>query len=70
MTDLYGRQISYLRVSVTELCNLRCRYCMPADGVCKKEHKEMLSQEETIRAIRAAATLGISKLRITGASRW
>ena len=66
MTDLYGRQISYLRVSVTELCNLRCRYCMPADGVCKKEHKEMLSQEETIRAIRAAATLGISKLRITG----
>ncbi|MBQ1362792.1 MAG: GTP 3',8-cyclase MoaA, partial [Oscillospiraceae bacterium] len=61
MIDSYGRQISYLRLSVTELCNLRCRYCMPEDGICKKRHDEILTQEETISAIRAAASLGISK---------
>ena len=66
MIDTYGRQITYLRLSVTELCNLRCRYCMPEDGVCKKRHEEMLTQEEMIMAIRAAAALGIRKLRITG----
>ena len=66
MIDTYGRQITYLRLSVTELCNLRCRYCMPEDGVCKKRHEEMLTQEEMILAIRAAAALGIRKLRITG----
>lgn len=66
MTDRYGRDITYLRVSVTELCNLRCRYCMPEDGVCKKNHSEMLTEDETIRAIEAAASLGIRKLRLTG----
>ncbi len=66
MIDTYGRRISYLRLSVTELCNLRCRYYMPADGVCKKRHEDMLTQEETITAVRAAAALGIRKLRITG----
>ena len=66
MIDSYGRSITYLRLSVTELCNLRCRYCMPADGVCKKRHEEMLTQEETLAAIRAAASLGVRKLRITG----
>ena len=66
MIDTYGRQITYLRLSVTELCNLRCRYCMPEDGVCKKRHEDMLTQEEMITAIRAAAALGIRKLRITG----
>ena len=66
MTDSFGREIRYLRLSVTELCNLRCRYCMPEDGVCKKRHEEMLTQEETILAVRAAASLGIDKLRITG----
>ena len=66
MIDSYGRRITYLRLSVTELCNLRCRYCMPADGVCKKRHDEMLTQEESVTAIRAAASLGIRKLRITG----
>ncbi len=62
----YGRRITYLRLSVTELCNLRCRYCMPEDGVCKKRHEEMLTQEEMITAVRAAVSLGIRKLRITG----
>ena len=66
MTDSFGRNISYLRLSVTELCNLRCRYCMPEAGVCKKRHEEMLTQEETVTAVRAAASLGITKLRVTG----
>ena len=66
MTDKYGREITYLRLSVTELCNLRCRYCMPEDGVSKKRHEDMLTQEEMITAVRAAAALGIRKLRITG----
>ena len=46
MIDRFGRSITYLRLSVTELCNLRCRYCMPEDGVCKKDHSSMLTQEE------------------------
>lgn len=66
MIDKYGRQITYLRLSVTDRCNLRCRYCMPEDGVCKKSHADMLTQEETITALEAAAALGIRKVRITG----
>ena len=66
MKDTYGREITYLRLSVTELCNLRCRYCMPADGVCKKEHDEMLTEEEIVMAVETAAELGVTKLRITG----
>ena len=66
MIDRFGREITYLRISVTELCNLRCRYCMPEDGVCKKTHEEMLTEDEIIMAVRAAASLGIRKLRITG----
>ena len=56
MIDRYGRDIYYLRLSVTELCNLRCRYCMPAEGVCKLRHDEMLTEDEIIRAVRAAAS--------------
>ena len=66
MTDRYGRNISYLRLSVTELCNMRCRYCMPEEGICKKRHEEMLTQEEMVLAVRAAAELGVTKLRVTG----
>ncbi len=66
MMDQHGRAITYLRVSVTELCNLRCRYCMPEEGVLKKRHEDMLTENELIMAIRAAASLGIKKLRITG----
>ena len=66
MTDAFGRTITYLRISVTELCNLRCRYCMEEDGVCKKSHDDMLTEDEMIRAVEAAASLGITKLRITG----
>ena len=66
MIDRLGRDITYLRISVTELCNLRCRYCMPEDGVCKKSHFDMLTEDEMITAVEAAASLGITKLRITG----
>ena len=66
MQDRYKREISYLRLSVTELCNLRCRYCMPAEGICKKHHEEMLTEDEMIRAVEAAASLGVKKVRITG----
>ena len=66
MIDRFGREITYLRLSVTELCNLRCRYCMPADGICKKAHDEILTEDEMICAVRAAASLGITKLRVTG----
>lgn len=66
MKDRFGRRITYLRLSVTELCNLRCRYCMPAEGVCNRRHDEQLSQEETLLALRVAAELGVRKLRITG----
>lgn len=66
MQDLFGRSITYLRLSVTELCNLRCQYCMPAEGICKKRHEEMLTEEEMILAVTAAAQLGVTKVRITG----
>ena len=66
MIDRLGRNITYMRISVTELCNLRCRYCMPEDGICKKSHFEMLTEDEMIQAVQAGASLGITKLRITG----
>ena len=66
MIDQFGRSVTYLRLSVTELCNLRCRYCMPEEGVCKKNHADMLTEDEMIQAVAAAASLGITKLRITG----
>lgn len=66
MIDRYGREIEYLRLSVTERCNLRCRYCMPESGICKKKHEEMLTEEEMIQAVQAASELGIRKVRITG----
>ena len=66
MIDTYGRKITYLRLSVTELCNLRCRYCMPEEGVCKKNHADMLTEDEMVLAVTAAAGLGVTKVRITG----
>ena len=66
MIDSYGRNITYMRLSVTELCNLRCRYCMPAEGICKHSHAETLTEDEMIQAVEVAAELGVTKLRITG----
>ena len=66
MIDRLGRNITYLRISVTDKCNLRCRYCMPEDGICIKEHTDMMTEDEIITAVEAAAALGITKIRITG----
>ena len=66
MIDNHGRQINYLRLSVTERCNLRCRYCMPEDGICRMDRIELMTEEEMIQAVEVAASLGIRKLRITG----
>jgi cyclic pyranopterin phosphate synthase len=66
LIDRHGRQINYLRLSVTDRCNMRCRYCMPAEGVPKLEHGEILSLEDLYRVARAAVTIGIEKIRVTG----
>jgi GTP 3',8-cyclase len=65
-TDKLGRTIDYLRVSLTDRCNLRCVYCMPAKGVAWKPHAEMLTYEEIERFAAIAAEEGISKIRLTG----
>lgn len=64
--DALGRNINYLRVSVTDRCNFRCAYCMPQEDVQWLPHKEILSYEEILRIIRVFTLLGISKVRITG----
>ena len=53
MRDQFERKIEYLRISVTDCCNLRCRYCMPAHGVKKLAHEDILSYEEILRDVRA-----------------
>ncbi len=65
-TDSFHRKIDYLRLSITDRCNLRCVYCMPEDGVPKFEHSDMLSYEEIVRLARISISMGISKVRITG----
>ena len=64
--DSFGRSINYLRISVTDRCNLRCLYCMPPEGVPRIPHSEILSYEEIRTAARAAAELGINRIRLTG----
>ena len=66
MQDQFQRKIEYLRISVTDCCNLRCRYCMPAHGVKKLRHADILSYEEILRNVRALAGVGIRKVRLTG----
>ena len=66
MEDNFGREIYYLRLSVTDLCNLRCIYCMPLDGVDKKKHEDIMSIDEIAEVVRAAALCGITKVRVTG----
>lgn len=66
MLDQYGRQINYLRLSVTDRCNLRCRYCMPEEGVPLTEHSRLLRYEEMLRLAEAAVSLGIDRFKITG----
>ncbi|MEP6936920.1 MAG: GTP 3',8-cyclase MoaA [Chthoniobacterales bacterium] len=66
MQDLYGHRISYLRVSITDRCNERCTYCMPQELQEWLPREEILTYEETLRLIRIAAQLGVSKIRVTG----
>lgn len=66
LVDLYRRAHDYLRISVTDRCNLRCRYCMGPDGIRQIPHAEILTYEEILQLVRAAAGLGIRKVRITG----
>lgn len=66
MQDLYGRKIEYLRVSVTDACNLCCTYCMPEDAKGKCPCKSSMSADEFVEIASAAAQLGVRKLRITG----
>ena len=66
MIDGCGRNIDYLRLSVTDLCNYRCRYCMPENRVHRRSRREMLSLEELEAVARGAVALGVTKIRLTG----
>jgi GTP 3',8-cyclase len=66
MFDSYNRHINYLRISVTDRCNLRCEYCMPADGIVMMQHSDILSFEEILEVVKEAVGLGVDKVRITG----
>ena len=66
LRDPYGRLVDYLRVSVTDRCDLRCVYCMPPEGIPLKPVSEILTYDELIRTVRVAASLGVRKVRVTG----
>ncbi|MGB9615691.1 MAG: GTP 3',8-cyclase MoaA, partial [Desulfomonilaceae bacterium] len=66
LVDHHGRVIDYLRVSITDLCNLRCIYCRPPEGLKLVSHDDILRYEEILRLIRIGRDLGVRKLRITG----
>jgi GTP 3',8-cyclase len=66
MYDKYNRRINYLRISITDRCNLRCKYCMPESGIALLKHEDILSFEEITNFVRIAADKGIDKVRITG----
>lgn len=66
MLDSFNRNINYLRISVTDRCNLRCTYCMPEDGFQLQKHEDILTYEEIIEVVDIAVDLGIKKVRITG----
>ena len=66
MLDKYKREINYLRVSITDRCNLRCVYCMPKEGLSLIGHDDILKYEEMLRIVRIAQKLGIVKVRVTG----
>ena len=66
LKDSFQRTIDYMRISITDRCNLRCIYCMPPEGLVPIEHKEILSYEEIVRILRVAVDIGVRKIRITG----
>lgn len=66
LIDSFGRQIKYVRLAITDRCNLRCQYCMPAQGIEIVPRKELLTYKEMYRIIRVLTELGVSKVRLTG----
>lgn len=66
MQDVFRRKIDYLRISITDMCNLRCIYCMPEEGIKLRPHLEILRFEEMLKLVSLSVDLGISKVRITG----
>ena len=66
LIDNFGRQITYLRISVTDRCNLRCVYCMPESGVSLLNHDEVISYEDILRLVNILSNHGVNKIRITG----
>jgi GTP 3',8-cyclase len=66
LIDTYGRRINYLRLSVTDRCNLRCSYCMPEEGIEKLAHSQVLSYSDLLRVSTEAVAAGIEKIRVTG----
>ncbi|MDA8121687.1 MAG: GTP 3',8-cyclase MoaA [Deltaproteobacteria bacterium] len=66
LRDSFGRLVDYLRLSVTDRCNLRCLYCMPPEGIPLKPVEEILTYEELLRCVRVAVSLGVRKVRVTG----
>ena len=66
MLDHFNREINYLRVSITDRCNLRCSYCRPKEGISLKGHDDILRYEEIIRIVSIAVKMGLVKMRITG----
>ena len=66
LRDQFGRKISYLRLAVTDRCNLRCQYCMPAHGIAIVDRKELLTYKEMYRVTRVLSELGVNKVRLTG----
>jgi len=66
MIDKHNREINYLRISITDRCNLRCVYCMPKEGISFMGHDDILRYEEMLRIVRIAVQTGITKVRVTG----
>lgn len=66
MYDQYNRKINYLRISVTDRCNLRCSYCMPESGIQLMDHADIITYEEIVEVVKKSVQMGIDKIRITG----
>ena len=66
MYDRFNRKINYLRISVTDRCNLRCVYCMPEEGVKLLDHKDILTFDEIVKVTQTAVRKGVDKVRLTG----
>lgn len=70
LQDSFGRIHDYIRISVTDRCNLRCVYCMPAEGMEFAPHDEIMSYEEITEVLKVLAPMGMRKVRLTGENPW